>query len=90
MIKSLRSRGGAVVFSVFLISVLFISHDSYSVELKARQFGGGLQTTDEAGYIGDVPGTEGMTEMQVVQTLRHDIQLLDEEIAKCERKRQNL
>ena len=36
---------------------------------------------------GDVPGTEGMSEMDVVSTLRHDIQLLDEEIMKCERKR---
>ena len=34
-----------------------------------------------------VPGTEGMTEMEVVSTLRHDIELLDEEIRTCERKK---
>ncbi len=74
------------IFYVFLISNLFIFH-SYSIELKQRQFGAGLQTTDAGGYVAEVPGTEGMSEMQVVQTLRHDIQLLDEEINKCERKR---
>ena len=74
------------IFFVFLISNLFISH-SYSIELKQRQFGAGQQTTDTAGYVAEVPGTEGMSEMEVVQTLRHDIQLLDEEINKCERKR---
>ena len=34
-----------------------------------------------------VPGTEGMSEMQVVATLKHDIELLDEELRTCERKR---
>ncbi len=34
-----------------------------------------------------VPGTEGMSEMQVVATLKHDIELLDEELRTCERKK---
>ena len=34
-----------------------------------------------------IPGTEGMTEMEVVATLKHDIDLLDEELRQCERKR---
>lgn len=34
-----------------------------------------------------IPGTEGMTEMEVVATLKHDIDVLDEELRKCERKR---
>ena len=77
-----------IVFA-FLISVLFIPQNSYSVELKQRQFGAGLQAADTTGgfVATEVPGTEGMDEMQVVSTLRHDIQLLDEEIMKCDRKR---
>ena len=34
-----------------------------------------------------IPGTEGMDEREIIATLRHDIQLLDQEIAQCERKR---
>lgn len=34
-----------------------------------------------------VPGTEGMSEMEVVTTLKYDIELLDEELRACERKR---
>ena len=77
-----------IVFA-FLISVLLIPQNSYSIELKQRQFGAGLQTSDSTGgFVAyEVPGTEGMSEMQVISTLRHDIQLLDEEIMKCERKR---
>jgi hypothetical protein len=73
---------------VFLFSTILIPQDSYSIELKQRQFGAGLQTSD-AGTTGgyEVPGTEGMSEMEAIQTLRHDIQLLDEEIMKCDRKR---
>lgn len=75
------------VFFVFLISNLFTLYDGYSIELKQRQLGAGLQSAETTGYVSEVPGTEGMSEMEVVQTLRHDIQLLDEEINKCERKR---
>ena len=76
-----------IVFA-FLISVLFIPQNSYSIELKQRQFGAGTQVANNGGFVAtEVPGTEGMDEMQVVSTLRHDIQLLDEEIMKCDRKR---
>lgn len=34
-----------------------------------------------------IPGTEGMDERQIIATLRQDIQVLDQEIAQCERKR---
>ena len=34
-----------------------------------------------------IPGSEGMTEMEVIATLKHDIDLLDEELRQCERKR---
>lgn len=87
MIHSLAHRKNIGFFFVFLISVLTVSQNSYSVELKQRQFGAGLQTAGTTGGVYEVPGTEGMDEMQVVSTLRHDIQLLDEEIMKCERKR---
>ncbi len=68
---------------VFLVSTILIPQDSYSIELKQRQFG--ATGAASGGY--EVPGTEGMTEMEAIQTLRHDIQLLDEEIMKCDRKR---
>lgn len=64
-----------------------IPQNSYSVAINERSFGAGNQTTGSYDYNGEVPGTEGMDEMTVVKTLRHDIQLLDEEIATCERKR---
>lgn len=34
-----------------------------------------------------IPGTEGMSEMEVIATLKHDIDVLDEELRQCERKR---
>lgn len=81
---------------VFLFSTILIPQDSYSIELKQRQFGasgatgasvatGATAGAASGGY--EVPGTEGMSEMEAIQTLRHDIQLLDEEIMKCDRKR---
>lgn len=73
-------------FLAFLMLAL-VSPESYSIELKQRQFGAGLQTDGTGGYVEEVAGTEGMSEIEVVQTLRHDIQLLDEEIMKCDRKR---
>ncbi|MBO4700971.1 MAG: hypothetical protein J5620_04480 [Alphaproteobacteria bacterium] len=92
MKQHLQSRKNAplrafVLCGIFLISNLLMLGQSYSVELKQRQFGAGLQTADTTGYSIEVPGTEGMSEMEVVQTLRQDIQLLDEEIMKCDRKR---
>lgn len=84
-VDSLIGHVFGIVF-VFLISNLFVA-GSYSVSLNHRQFGADVQTDGMGGYVSDVPGTEGMSEMDVVSTLRHDIQLLDEEIMKCERKR---
>ena len=75
---------------VFLFSTILIPQDSYSIELKQRQFGASVATGAAAGAAAggyEVPGTEGMSEMEAIQTLRHDIQLLDEEIMKCDRKR---
>lgn len=71
----------------WVISVAFISQVSYSIELKQRQFGATPNMDGTVVYSEEVPGTTGMDEMTVVQTLRHDIQLLDEEIMQCERKR---
>ena len=81
-----------LIFSVFLTP-----QESASVELKQRQFGAGLQspgatgatgaTGAYGGYVEEVPGTAGMSEMEVISTLRHDIQLLDEELRTCEKKR---
>lgn len=72
---------------VFLFSTILIPQDSYSIELKQRQFGASGAAADAAAGGYEVPGTEGMSEMEAIQTLRHDIQLLDEEIMKCDRKR---
>ena len=71
---------------VFLFSTILIPQYSYSIELKQRQFGASVATGAATGGY-EVPGTEGMSEMEAIQTLRHDIQLLDEEIMKCDRKR---
>jgi len=81
------------IFSVFVLT-LFVSQISQSATISHRQFGSAgivdpntQYTTTSYDYSGEIPGTEGMDEMSVVQTLRHDIQLLNEEIATCERKR---
>ena len=71
---------------VFLFSTILIPQYSYSIELKQRQFGASVAAGAASGGY-EVPGTEGMSEMEAIQTLRHDIQLLDEEIMKCDRKR---
>ena len=85
-VRQIRRNFG--IFFAFLIPVFFVPNDGYSIELKQRQLGAGSQGTAMAGgYVEEVPGTEGMSEMEVISTLRHDIQLLDEEINKCERKR---
>ena len=64
---------------------------SFGVTLKQRSFGestGGAYYSDyDYGALDYVPGADGMSEMEVVSTLRHDIQALDEQIATCERKR---
>jgi hypothetical protein len=61
----------------------FVSYGAFATEFQPRMPNSSGTTT----YTEEVPGTQGMDEMQVVSTLRHDIQLLDAEIAKCERKR---
>ncbi|MBQ6027319.1 MAG: hypothetical protein IJL21_02095, partial [Alphaproteobacteria bacterium] len=49
--------------------------------------GGAYYSDYDYGALDYVPGADGMSEMEVVSTLRHDIQALDEQIATCERKR---
>ncbi|MBQ6027804.1 MAG: hypothetical protein IJL21_04620 [Alphaproteobacteria bacterium] len=76
-------------FSIFLIFIF--PYFSFGVTLKQRSFGestGGAYYSDyDYGALDYVPGADGMSEMEVVSTLRHDIQALDEQIATCERKR---
>ena len=76
-------------FSIFLIFIFPCF--SFGVTLKQRSFGestGGAYYSDyDYGALDYVPGADGMSEMEVVSTLRHDIQALDEQIATCERKR---
>ena len=78
---------------VFIGGVLlaFLPQIAGAASLKQREFGesaGGAYYSDyNYGALDYVPGTEGMSEMEVIQTLRHDIQSLDEQIATCERKR---
>ena len=79
-------------FLYFFIFLIFIFPQiSSAVTLKQRQFGestGGAYYSDyDYGTMETVPGADGMSEMEVVSTLRHDIQALDEQIATCERKR---
>lgn len=76
------------LFSAFLFIALFIPQTLLAIAITERQFGAYPDSESGSyGYSSEVPGTEGMDEMTVVSTLRHDIQLLDEEIMKCERKR---
>jgi len=76
-------------FSLFLIFVF--PQISLGAALKSRSLGestsGSYYSDYDYGAIDTVPGTEGMSEMEVISTLRHDIQVLDEELATCERKR---
>ncbi len=76
---------------VFVGLLILLPSIAGAVSLKQRQFGestGGAYYSDyDYGTMETVPGTEGMNEMEVVSTLRHDIQALDEQIATCERKR---
>ena len=76
-------------FSIFFVFIFPCF--SFGVTLKQRSFGestGGAYYSDyDYGALDYVPGADGMSEMEVVSTLRHDIQALDEQIATCERKR---
>ena len=74
-----------------LMALCLLPGLSFGVTLKQRSFGestGGAYYSDyDYGALDYVPGADGMSEMEVVSTLRHDIQALDEQIATCERKR---
>lgn len=82
-------RGFRALFFTCLISFLFVPHISGAVMYNADgSVAGGMVTQQFGAYATEeVPGTEGMTEMQVISTLKKDIQLLDEEISACNRKR---
>ena len=47
----------------------------------------GLFIVPQIAHSYEIPGTDGMTEMQVIATLKQDIALLDEELMTCNRKR---
>ena len=70
-------------FIVLVITVFILPTVAGAVSLKQRELGtsGGFVESYE------VPGTEGMSEMEVISTLKKDIALLDEEISSCNRKR---
>lgn len=72
-IHNIAHRVGALL-SYKIISIVLIS------AFVVPQFAGAL-------YMEEVPGTEGMTEMQVISMLKKDIQTLDEELSQCNRKR---
>ena len=77
-------------FFLFFVSMLVIPHIANAVMYKPDGSVAGGATTqqfDVVSSVMEVPGTEGMTEMQVISTLKKDIQLLDEEISACNRKR---
>ncbi|MBO4479994.1 MAG: hypothetical protein J5742_00010 [Alphaproteobacteria bacterium] len=69
------------ILSMSIVLVLCVPMMA-SAAPKARQF-----ESNALDVSAVIPGTEGMTEMEVVATLKHDIDLLDEEIRQCERKR---
>ena len=76
-------------FSLFFVSILVITRIASAVMYNPDGSVAGGATTQQFGSYAmeEVPGTEGMTEMQVISTLKKDIQLLDEEISACNRKR---
>ena len=83
-----------VMEKMFLIGFIAVVPQMLgAISLNQRQLGAVAPSNTEnaqvisGGLLEEVPGTEGMSEMEVVQTLRHDIQLLDEEFNKCEKKR---
>ena len=62
----------------------------FGITLKSRELGesaGAYYSDYDYSAMDIVPGADGMSEMEVIQSLRHDIQVLDEEIAACDRKR---
>lgn len=73
-----------IILTVFMPGLCF---GALSGLQNSGEFDGGYYSDYDYGELDTVPGAEGMSEMQVVQELRHDIQVLDEQIATCERKR---
>ncbi len=67
------------LLALFLAVLPVLSH---AATPKARQF-----ESNALDVSAVVPGTEGMSEMEVIAQLKQDIAVLDDEILKCERKR---
>ena len=70
-----------ILLSVSLVLVGLMPALSYAAP-KNRHF-----ESNELDVTAVIPGTEGMSEMEVIATLKNDIDLLDEELRQCERKR---
>jgi len=70
-----------LLLSVSVLMVALMPVLSYA-EPKNRQF-----ESNALDVSAVIPGTEGMSEMEVIATLKHDIDVLDEELRQCERKR---
>ena len=70
-----------MLFSVGLVIVSLVPMLSHAAPV-GRHF-----ESNELDVTAVIPGTEGMSEMEVISTLKHDIDLLDEELRQCERKR---
>ena len=71
-------------WKICAFGIFLMSQNVFALATTQEQF---IPANKAQDYSNEVPGTEGMDEMQVVSALKHDIQLLDEEIMKCERKR---
>ena len=81
VVRQIRQSSLHFSFITFLISTILIPQITHAAP-KSREFESNAMDVSLV-----VPGTEGMSEMEVVATLRHDIELLDEELRTCERKR---
>ena len=71
-------------FSIILIVSIVLPQIAGAVTIDNR---GTLGEIAGGVYSYEIPGTEGMSEMEVISTLKRDIQILEEEIATCNRKR---
>ena len=69
-----------------LLSVSLILFGLTPVLTQAAPVGRHFES-NELDVTAVIPGTEGMSEMEVIATLKHDIDVLDEELRQCERKR---
>ena len=80
-VRQIRQNFLYSVFVTFLISTILIPQITHAAP-KSRSF-----ESNAIDVSAVIPGTEGMSEMEVIQTLKHDIELLDEELRTCERKK---